>query len=50
MPPIPRRAVVVGANRIPTDGVSIGGKTINGSVSPDDELGGDLDYATYRLG
>ncbi|GAA1901127.1 hypothetical protein GCM10009814_33090 [Lapillicoccus jejuensis] len=42
--------VVVGANTNTTDGVSIGGKTINGSVSPDDELGGDLDYATYRLG
>lgn len=42
--------VVVGANLNTTDGVSIGGKTINGSVSPDDELGGDLDYATYRLG
>ncbi|MDQ2758258.1 MAG: LamG domain-containing protein [Actinomycetota bacterium] len=42
--------VVVGTNTNTTDAVSIGGKTIRGAVSPDDELGGDLDYATYRLG
>ncbi|MEO3935247.1 LamG-like jellyroll fold domain-containing protein [Dermatophilaceae bacterium Soc4.6] len=42
--------VVVGTNTNTTDAVSIGGKTIGGAVSPDDELGGDLDYATYRIG